>query len=178
MKKISPAQARALIEQGAVLVDIREADERARASIAGSAHMPLSKIHSFPSAPAAPGQVIVYHCKSGNRTTVNADKLKEKAACEAYILDGGIDAWRAAGLPLASPAPSATERKAPIEIMRQVQIVAGSLVLLGVVLGLNRAPEWFYLSGFVGLGLVFSGVTGFCPMAYLVKKMPWNRGFV
>lgn len=178
MKKISPAEAKALIDKGAALVDIREMDERARASIPGSKHMPLSNVDSFPSVPAEKGQVVVFHCKSGNRTNVNAAKLQAKANCETYVLDGGIDAWRAAGLPLASPAPASTERKAPIELMRQVQIVAGSLALTGVVLGLKVTPEWFYLSGFVGAGLIFSGVTGFCPMAYLVKKMPWNRGFV
>lgn len=178
LQKISPQQAKILIDKGAVLIDIREGDERARASISGSAHMPLSRIETYKSAPAEAGQVIVYHCKTGNRTSVNAAKLQEKTQCEAYILDGGIDAWRAAGLPLASPVAAATERKPPIELMRQVQIVAGSLALTGVVLGMNVAPEWFYLSGFVGAGLLFSGVSGFCPMAYLVKKMPWNRGFV
>lgn len=178
MKKISPAEAKALIDKGAVLVDIREGDERARAAIAGSAHMPLSKLESFKSVPADKGQVVVFHCKSGNRTAVNADKLQQKTPCEAYVLDGGIDAWRAAGLPLASPAPAAAERKAPIEIIRQVMIVAGSMALAGVVLGMNVSPNWFYLSGFVGLGLIFSGVTGWCMMAYILKKMPWNKGFV
>lgn len=178
MKKISPAEAKVLIDRGAALIDIREGDERARLNIEGSAHMPLSKLDSFKAAPAEKGQVIVFHCKTGNRTTVNAAKLQEKTACEAYILDGGIDAWRAAGLPLASSAAAATERRPPIELMRQVQIVAGSMIVVGIVLGMNVAPGWFYLSAFAGLGLLFSGVTGFCPMAHLLKKMPWNKGFV
>lgn len=178
MKKISPAEAKALVDKGAVLVDIREGDERARASIAGSAHMPLSKLDTFKSVPAEKGQVVVFHCKGGNRTAVNAEKLQQKASCEAYVLDGGIDAWRAAGLPLASPAPSAIARKAPIEIIRQVMIVAGSLVLLGVILGFKVAPEWFYLSGAIGAGLIFSGATGWCLMANILKLMPWNKGFV
>lgn len=177
LQKISPQRAKTLIDSGAVLIDIREGDERARASIAGSAHMPLSKIESFKSAPAQTGQIIIYHCKSGNRTAVNAVKLQEKANCEAYILDGGIDAWRAAGLPLASPLAAAAERKAPIEIIRQVMIVAGSLALLGVVLGFSVSPAWFYLSAAIGAGLIFSGVTGWCMMANLLKLMPWNKGF-
>ncbi len=177
LQKISPQRAKSLIDSGAVLVDIREGDERARASISGSAHMPLSKIESFKAAPAAAGQVIIYHCKSGNRTSVNAAKLQEKADCEAYILDGGIDAWRAAGLPLASPMAASTERKPPIEIIRQVMIVAGSLALLGVVLGFVVSPAWFYLCGLIGAGLIFSGVTGWCMMANILKLMPWNKGF-
>jgi rhodanese-related sulfurtransferase len=172
MPKISPRDAKALMDQGAVLVDIREGDERARAQIAGSHHMPLSKLGALGNAPARKGQVVVFHCKSGNRTLVNADKLAATTECEAYILDGGIDAWAAAGLPV-----SAEPNKPPIEIIRQVMIVAGSMVLAGVLLGIYVSPLWFYLSAFVGLGLVFSGVTGFCLMAYMLKRMPWNRGY-
>lgn len=172
MKRISPREAKTLIDKGAVLVDIREGDERARAQIAGSEHLPLSKLDSIAKAPGKKGQVVVFHCKSGNRTAVNATKLSDKSDCEAYILDGGIDAWVAAGLPTV-----AAEKKPPMEILRQVMIVAGSMALAGVVLGLNVNPAWFYLSAFVGLGLIFSGVTGYCLMAYILKHMPWNKGY-
>ncbi|MEQ1714716.1 MAG: rhodanese family protein [Hyphomicrobium sp.] len=172
MQKISPKDAKALIDKGAVLIDIREGDERARAQIAGSGHLPLSKLDSVKSAPATPGQTVVFHCKSGNRTAVNASKLLAKTPCEAYILDGGIDAWTAAGFPVV-----AAGKKPPMEIIRQVMIVAGTMALMGVVLGLNVSPVWFYLSAFVGLGLIFSGVTGYCLMAYVLRHMPWNKGF-
>ncbi len=59
--------------------------------------------------------------------------------------------------------------------MQQVQIVAGSLVLLGVVLGYLLNPAFFLLSGFVGAGLLFAGLSGWCGMALLLAKMPWNR---
>ena len=42
LPKISPAEARRLLDRGAILVDIREADERAREQIAGARHLPLS----------------------------------------------------------------------------------------------------------------------------------------
>lgn len=179
MQKISPAQAKALLSQGAMLIDIRESDERARASIPGSKHMPLSKLDSLPQIPAGEAQAVVFHCKGGNRTAVNAAKLQAKTQCQAYVLDGGIDAWQAAGLPLTDAAPTAqgAVRKPPIEIIRQVMIVAGSLALLGVVLGFSVAPEWFYLSGAIGAGLIFSGVSGWCMMANILKLMPWNKGF-
>lgn len=60
--------------------------------------------------------------------------------------------------------------------MRQVQIAAGSLVLLGVILGYGVSTGFFLLSAFVGAGLLFAGVSGFCGMARLLMKMPWNRG--
>ena len=59
--------------------------------------------------------------------------------------------------------------------MRQVQIAAGSLVLAGVLLGAFVAPGFYALSGFVGAGLLFAGVSGFCGMARLLAVMPWNR---
>lgn len=56
-------------------------------------------------------------------------------------------------------------------LMRQVQIAAGALVLLGVILTQDTAPAWIALSAFVGAGLVFAGLSGFCGMVL----MPWNR---
>lgn len=85
------------------------------------------------------------------------------------MLDGGLNAWEKAGLPVE------TNADAPLEIMRQVQIAAGSLVLIGVLLGFLVAPAWFGLSAFVGAGLTYAGVTGFCGMARLLMLMPWNR---
>ena len=96
-------------------------------------------------------------------------RLAAAAGCEAYILEGGIDAWKRAGLPVL------TDRRQPLEIMRQVQIAAGGLVLLGVALGIWVAPAFLGLSAFVGAGLVFAGVSGWCGMARLLALMPWNR---
>lgn len=59
--------------------------------------------------------------------------------------------------------------------MRQVQIAAGGLILIGVVLGYAVNSSFFLLSGFVGVGLMFAGISGFCGMARLLDKMPWNQ---
>ena len=59
--------------------------------------------------------------------------------------------------------------------MRQVQIAAGSLVLLGLILSQTVAPAWILLCWFVGAGLTFAGLSGFCGMARLLALMPWNR---
>ena len=112
---------------------------------------------------------MIFHCKSGMRTAGNAQRLAAAADCQTYILDGGIDAWKKAGLPVAIDA------RQPIEIMRQVQITAGGLVLLGVVLGTWVAPGFYGLSAFVGAGLIFAGISGWCGMAKLLAFMPWNR---
>ena len=169
LKTISPQRAAELMRGGAILVDIREADEHAREHIPGARHHALTRIDR--ESPARSGDdVLIFHCRSGARTKGNAPKLAAAApACEAYILDGGLDAWKKAGLPVT------LDRSQPIDIMRQVQIVAGSLVLIGVVLGALVSPGFYALSGFVGAGLLFAGASGFCGMARLLAVMPWNR---
>lgn len=167
LKTISPAEAKTLAAQGAVIVDIREPDEFAREHIPGARNEPLSKIGG--SIATGKADIVVYHCKSGMRTKANADRLKSASACEAYILEGGLDAWKAAQLPVA------VDKKQPLEMMRQVQITAGSLVVIGVLLGALVHPGFYALSAFVGAGLVFAGVSGFCGMAHVLALMPWNR---
>jgi rhodanese-related sulfurtransferase len=170
MTHISPERAAALMREGAVLVDIRERDEHARERIEGARHHAVSILDR--DHPARPGDdVLIFHCRSGARTTQNAQRIASgiPAGVETYILEGGIDAWKKAGLPVVF------DRKAPIPVMRQVQMVAGGLVVVGAVLGAAVSPAFYLLSAFVGAGLVFAGATGFCGMARVLELMPWNR---
>jgi rhodanese-related sulfurtransferase len=167
LKSITPAEAHDLIAQGAVLVDIRDKDEHAREHIPGAHHVALSEINKgkVPSQAKA----IIYHCRSGGRTTANAQALRDATLCEAYVVEGGLDAWRKAGLPVR------VDTKQPLPLNRQVQIGAGALVLAGAILGYAVSP-WFYLvPAFVGAGLLQAGITGWCGMANLLQVMPWNK---
>jgi rhodanese-related sulfurtransferase len=165
LRTISPKDAKRLIESGAVLIDDRAPDEHARERITGARNHPLNALHSLDSS----GTPVIFHCRSGQRTAANATRLADAAQCEAYLLEGGLDAWRRAGLPVAA------DRTQPIEIMRQVQIVAGSFVLFGLLLGATVASAFYLLSAFIGAGLIFAGVSGWCGMAKLLDVMPWNR---
>ena len=163
---LSPAEARAAIDAGARLIDIRDAGEHARERIPGALPLPLDRIGEL----ARDARPVVFHCRSGMRTAANAARLAEAArGAPAYALDGGIDAWRGAGH------PTLADRSQPLEIRRQVQIIAGALVLAGVLLGLFVAPAFLGLSAFVGAGLMFAGATGWCGMAKLLRVLPWNR---
>lgn len=164
---ISPADAKLLLDNGAILIDIRDTDEHARERIPHARNVPLSKLCDSPVGQA--GTTIVYHCRSGNRTRMNAPLLAKATEADAFILDGGIDAWKKAGLPVA------IDVKQPIEMMRQVQIAAGGMALAGVLLGFAMHPAFFAVSGAVGAGLMFAGMTGTCAMARILKHMPWNR---
>jgi rhodanese-related sulfurtransferase len=167
LKSISPAQAVELIRAGAVLVDVRELDEHKRERIPGAYHHALSMLDT--AKPGGAGGVLIFHCKSGARTRANAPRLAAAAGCEAYLLEGGIESWRKAGLPVE------VDRKQPIDLARQVQILAGTLVLLGLLLAYLIAPLFYGLVAFVGAGLIFAGLSGSCLSARLLARMPWNR---
>ncbi|CAN7409318.1 rhodanese family protein [Caulobacter sp. LjRoot300] len=160
--------AQRLADRRAVLVDIREPDEFARRRARGALSRPLSDLAAkglgLPDA-----REVIFSCRSGQRTGANGARLAAACGARAYVLEGGLDAWDAAGLPVD------VDTKAPLEMMRQVQIVAGLLVLAGVVLGLVVSPWFFGISAFVGGGLTLAGTTGFCGMARLLVLAPWNR---
>ena len=166
IQTITPKEAHRLIDSGASLIDIRSPDEHARERIAGALNVPLDRL----SADAASGDVLIFHCRSGMRTAQAAPSLTAAAqGRECYILEGGISGWGNAGLPVEKV------RGAPIEMQRQVMIAAGALVLLGTLLSLIASPLWIALAIFVGAGLTFAGISGFCGMARVLALMPWNR---
>ncbi len=166
---IAPADARTrLVDGRAVLIDVREADEFARRHIAGAKSHPLSQWEAAHLS-VAPDADVIFTCRSGVRTAGACDRLTARVSGPAFVLEGGLEGWERSGLPVA------VDASAPMEIMRQVQIAAGLLILTGVVLGFAVAPLWFCLSAFVGAGLTFAGVTGFCGMARLLLLAPWNR---
>jgi hypothetical protein len=80
-----------------------------------------------------------------------------------------MSAWLEAGLEV--------ERQ-PVRVIsleRQVRIAAGTLVLMGTLLGFLLHPAYLAISGFVGAGLIFAGVSDKCGMAMLLARMPWNQ---
>lgn len=152
-----------------VIVDVREDFEHAEERIDGAELMPLSKFDPAALRARHGGRRVVFHCRSGRRS---ADAAGRYAAAgeKVFHLAGGIEAWKASGRPVIKP-----KKANRIPVMRQVQIVAGSLVAVGVALGAFVHPAFLALPGFVGCGLVFAGISGWCGMAMLLGRMPWNR---
>jgi hypothetical protein len=107
-------------------------------------------------------------CRSGDRSKRAADQLAGQGLENVYVIEGGTQAWEAAGL-------SVKRGRKTISLERQVRIGAGSLVVIGVVLGWLVHPLLSLLAAFVGGGLVFAGVTDTCGMAMVLAKMPWNQ---
>jgi rhodanese-related sulfurtransferase len=148
------------------VIDVREPVEFASGHIRGSRNIPLARIGEadLPSGP------LVLVCQSGNRSSRALARLLEQGHPHPVVdLEGGVPGWQEAGFPVRQLA------NAPLPLMRQVQIAAGSLVLLGLLLSSTVAPAWILLTWFVGAGLVFAGLSGFCGMASVLAAMPWNR---
>lgn len=97
MQTVSPERAAELVKAGATLIDIRESNEYAGENIPGARHHALSQMGPD-SVLRAGDTVLIYHCKSGGRTAMNAGRLAAAAGnCEVYVMGGGIEAWKRAG---------------------------------------------------------------------------------
>jgi len=114
-----------------------------------------------------PGPVYLL-CASGIRATKAAGILQAAGLTDALVVAGGTNAWVAAGLPV-------VRGRKTISIERQVRIGAGTFVVTGFVLGWWVQRDFFIISGLVGLGLIFAGVTDICTLGILLAKAPWNR---
>jgi rhodanese-related sulfurtransferase len=165
----SPAETKQRHDAGAAhLVDVRTPAEHRALHAQGVTLMPLDQFDpAIVKASVPAGKTIHLLCKSGGRAKMAAQKLSD-AGCPCVVVEGGTEAWAAANLPV-------NRGKAVMSLERQVRIAAGMLVLIGVVLGFTVHPNWFYLSGFVGAGLTFAGITDSCMMGMMIAKMPWNR---
>ena len=164
-REVTAAQLKDWMDRGVVtLIDVRGPDEHYARRIPGARLGPLATL--------TPGDLpegrVVVHCRSGVRGGQAAERMA-RSGREVFNLVGGVRAWQNAGYDVT------VDRLISMPIMRQVQMIAGGLVLFGVVLGLTVSSWFLALSGFVGAGLFFAGASGFCGMATVLGRMPWNR---
>lgn len=166
---ITPLELSARLARGEVTVlDVRTPGEYQAASIADSAHLPLDQLPAH--SPRLAGQLaqpVALVCGSGKRAQKAAELLVKDGARDLLVLDGGITAWRAAGHPV-------QQGQGKWELERQVRLVAGSLVLGGILASL-RIPNARFLSGAVGAGLSFAAVSNTCAMGKALLKLPYNK---
>ncbi|MCU0820072.1 MAG: rhodanese-like domain-containing protein [Beijerinckiaceae bacterium] len=168
MREIDAKTALAWAKAGtARIIDVREPAEFTSAHIAGARSIPLGSLDRAEIAPAE-GEKLVLVCASGRRSAMACERLAASGR-EVYSLAGGIGAWQQAGGAITEGA----RKVLPLE--RQVLAIAGFLSFLGVILSLLVHPYFIALSGFVGAGLMVAGLTGFCGMALLLARAPWNQ---
>lgn len=154
-----------------LMIDVRELDEFNAEHIEGSIHVPLSNFRM--TAPAIlksfPKAEVTFMCRSGKRALLAIDEARALGFSHPFhVYEGGILEWKNKGH------PTIAANGSHFPIMRQVQITAGLLVTLSVLASRLWSPNAIWLAGFVGIGLTFAGITGFCGMAKILKRMPWN----
>lgn len=163
---ISPEDVQARRAAGPLaLIDVRTAAEFREVHAEGATLVPLDELDPEALAAEAPLYII---CETGERARKAAEKLRAAGRADVIVVDGGTQRWASAGLPV-------VRGRQAVSMFRQVRIVAGTFVLIGVALGWFVHPGFYGLAAFVGAGLLFSGVTDTCGMAWVLGKMPWNR---
>jgi rhodanese-related sulfurtransferase len=170
---INPAelQAKFAADPSLKLIDVRTPAEFGHQRAEKAVNVPLDQFdaqavinqHNLSS-----DQPVYLICKMGGRSQKACNLLASAGFDSAVNVTGGTDRWVAENL------PAITIGKKPFSIMRQVQITAGSLVLLGIGLSFLH-PWWLGLSAFVGAGLVFAGLSDTCAMGQMLGMMPWNK---
>lgn len=168
--KVSPSTLQQwLTQEKAVLVDVREPAEYQSEHIAGACNIPLSRIH-VTTLPHHEGKKLVLQCLRGSRSNQACSALLGAVQVpEMYQLEGGLEAWKNAGLPVNRGSRSV------LPLDRQVQLTVGVVLLLGFLLGTTVNPGFYWLMAIIGVGLSIAGLTGFCGLALLIARMPWNK---
>ncbi len=170
--KVQSMQVQQDIQSGrrVALIDVRTPVEHDEMHIAGSVLMPLDRLDPAAAKAASSGaENCVLICHGGKRAEQAFQKL-QAAGCENLtVLEGGVSAWKSAGLPL----EHSSRRHLPL--MRQVQLIIGVLALTGSILALTVNKNFAIIPALLGAGLTMAGVTGWCGLAILLSKMPWNQ---
>lgn len=172
MSTISPTKLYDAVQSGQAveLIDVRTPAEFGEVHVSFARNVPLDQLRADQLAARAghASQPIYVICRSGSRGKQACEKLLAAGCSNIMNVEGGTQAWEQAGLPV-------IRGQKAFSLERQVRIAAGSLVLLGAMLGWIVHPAFIGLSAFVGAGLIFAGVTDTCGMGMVLARMPWNK---
>jgi rhodanese-related sulfurtransferase len=153
------------------LIDVRTPVEYREVHVPIARNIPLDQLDATALMQTRKGSIVeplYIICRSGNRGQQACEKFLKAGFSNVVNIEGGTLACVEAGIPV-------IRSKKAISLERQVRIAAGSLVLLGTILGWFVHPVFIGLSAFIGAGLVFAGITDTCGMGMLLARMPWNQ---
>lgn len=155
-----------------LVVDVRSAAEFEAIHIRGSHHVPLATLAEHSTELAGrlddTDHPLVLVCQSGVRAEQARQHLAAAGLDHAHVLGGGVPAYAAAG-------GDVVRGRRAWALERQVRLVAGSLVLLGLTAGRYLSPKARLLSGGIGAGLTFSALSDTCAMGSALARLPFNR---
>ena len=170
MQTISPREARVLADShpDVKLVDVRSESEFGEEHIDGSINVPVDTLTSRVGELSCSGGAYVVFCRSGTRAPMAADMLLQAGVQCVKVMRGGITAWKKEGFDV-------VRGEGTLSVERQIRVAAGGLVLLGVLFAAFVHPAFALLSGLVGAGLMYAGITDNCMLGMMLMKLPYNR---
>ncbi len=170
LKMVSPKEAYALTanDPNVKYLDVRSAMEFNEAHIKDSINIPIDMLMGKIDELNRAGQSYVVLCRTGNRSPMAADMLIQSGIQSVKVMDGGMTQWQKQKLPV-------IKGLGGISLERQVRIIAGSLILSGIILAKIINPWFLGISIFVCCGLIYAGLTDNCLMGMLLMKLPYNK---
>jgi len=171
-ESIPVGQIAQLVERGsAEIIDVRTPLEFREVHAVSANNVPLDVLdpnHVMKQRNGSSDEPIYVICKGGTRGAKAQQKFIDAGYHNVINIEGGTEAWINAGLPV-------VRGKKAMSLERQVRITAGSIVLVGALLGIFVHPYFAGISAFIGAGLMFAGITDTCGMGMMLAKMPWNQ---
>ena len=169
---ITPAELNGRLAAGGpvALLDVRTPGEFAAGHVPGAKLVPLGDLEAAAFLRQHDAATPLYVlCQSGGRARQAIEKFRRAGFAGCVLVEGGTQAWLDAGLPV-DRGPSRA-----LSLIRQVQITVGFLSAASALLALTVSPRFAIIPLVTGCGLLFAGLTGYCGLALVLAKMPWNR---
>lgn len=170
LEMISPKVAQEFVakDQNVKLLDVRSALEYSDAHIKNSINIPIDMLTSKIKDLSGSGQAYIVLCRTGNRSPMAADMLVQSGISSVKVMEGGIERWKKERLPL-------IKGQGGVSLERQVRLIAGIMMLLGILLAWLIHWGFIFISVWVACGLIFAGITDSCLMGMLLMKFPYNK---
>ncbi|MBU2540672.1 MAG: MBL fold metallo-hydrolase [Candidatus Omnitrophica bacterium] len=167
---IAPKVAQEIIakDSNVKLLDVRSALEYNEVHINHSMNVPIDMISSKIKDLSESAQAYIVLCHTGNRSPMAADMLLQSGIRSVKVMSGGMTRWQKERLPV-------VKGEGGISLERQVRIIAGVLVLFGIIMAQFVNNAFIWIAVWVCCGLIFAGLTNNCLMGMILMKLPYNK---
>lgn len=174
-RQISPTDLYKKISAGETvnLIDVRSPKEFEAVHVAVARNVPVDVLNPMEvmNSLAAKDAPVYITCQAGTRAKMALDKFVAAGYTNVALLDGSMQGWQSAGLPVVRG-----DKGKCIRVDMQVRIIVGTLIVIFSILGATLNSNFSWVAAALGCGLIYAGITDDCPLALLVAKLPWNRG--
>ncbi|MHC4122910.1 MAG: MBL fold metallo-hydrolase [Planctomycetota bacterium] len=170
IEMISPRQAQDIIlkDPETVFLDVRSVLEYADSNIKDSLNIPIDTLLFRIDELRQKKKKYIVFCRTGNRSPMAADMLIQSGIHGVKVMEGGMLRWQKEKMPFIKGVSG-------ISLERQIKMIAGSLVLTGLLLSLFVHKGFIAISIFVCCGLIYAGITDNCLLGMLLMKLPYNK---